>query len=111
MYKDHGYVSRILGSWHIPACGMLAITTHWLVESVVQTGSYRGAYILVSFFLSPLIISTIVRERKVFWGAMINGAYLTISYSAFMLERGWVAAKNNFWVFLVVLAFGLVCGA
>ena len=111
MYKDCGFVSRMLRNWRIPACGLLTITTHWLVERLVQTGSSRGAFILVSFFVSPLIISTIVRERKAMWGAIINGAYLILSYSAFILERGWFAAQRDFMVFLIVLAFGLVCGA
>jgi hypothetical protein len=111
MYKDYCYVSGILRSWHIPACGLLAIATHWLVESLVQTGSHKMAFVLGSFFLSPLIISTIVRSRKVMWGAIINGAYLILSYSAFIFERGWGAAKRDFPIFLLVLTFGLVCGA
>jgi hypothetical protein len=111
MNKDCGYISRILNSWHIPACGVLATATHLLIERLVLAGSFRGAYIMLSFFLSPLIISTIVRVRKVLWGAIINVVYITICYSAFILERGWLAAKNDFWVFLLLLGFGLVCGA
>jgi hypothetical protein len=111
MYQDCGYVSRILRSWHIPACGLLASATHWLIETAVQGGSSRWELILISLFISPLIISTIVGERKVMWGATINGAYLILSYSAFIVGRGWAAAKGDFMAFLLVLAFSLLCGA
>ena len=109
MNGNCGYVSRLLRSWPIPVCGLLVIATHWLIEALVQVGFSRGNLIMVSLFLCPLIISTLVRKRRGAMGAIINGSYLILTYSAFMSERGWAAAKRELIVFLVVLAFGLVC--
>lgn len=106
-----GYFSRLLRSWRLPAYCLLVLATHWVVEELVETGSFRGLLILLSLFLSPLVISTFARKRKLWWGASVNGAYLLVSYSAFILERGRLEALEDSMLFLLVLAFGLVCGA
>jgi|GEM_PF-6982149 len=108
---DGSYLSRILGSWHIPAFALFVIATHLLVESLEQAGFSRFTSFLVSSIVSPLIISAVMGGRKILWGAAINGANLIFSVSAFAMPRGWYAIKNDSMSLLLFLVFTTVCGA
>ncbi|HKZ78688.1 MAG TPA: hypothetical protein VJ124_10330 [Pyrinomonadaceae bacterium] len=107
-YENGGYFSRLLRSWPIPVFVLLVIATHWLVETLVRAGFLRGILILISFFISPLIVSTLIRKRKALIGAIMNGCYITLGYCDFY--RG-LAFRVELMVFLAMLAFGLMSGA
>lgn len=111
MDGSYRYLSRILGSWHIPAFALLVIATHLLVETLEQAGFSRFTPFLASSIVSPLIISTVMGGRKLLWGAAFNATYLIFSVSAFALPRGWYAIKNDLTALLLFLVFTTVCGA
>ena len=107
-YQNGGYFISLVRSWRIPVSVSIVLATHLLVETLVQAHFSRASLILISYFLSPLFISTFLRRRKALFGAIINGFYITVSYCAFY--RG-MAFRAELMVFLAVFAFGLMCGA
>lgn len=111
MNRRCGYLRRIFSSWRIPAFALLVIAIHLIVETLVQAGFSRFTLFLFSSLISPLLVNVVMRERRLWWGALINGAGLLFSLADFTLKNGLEAAGRDLLPFLLVLAFSIACGA
>lgn len=104
------YAGRLIRSWRIPACALLVVFTHWFVET--HRGlSGRGPLIMMSFLACPFVVSLVVRGRKTLWAAVINGAYITLCFAAYTIDRETPLRGRDWMEFITVFGFALACGA
>jgi hypothetical protein len=111
MFNATGYPKTIIYSWRIPALALLVAATHWFVESLAQIGYARGITFLISFFVSPLIVSRIALHREIFWAAAVNFASITLSFTAYLVRDGWWISRDDLKALPVFLAFSIASGA
>ena len=104
------YAGRLIQSWRIPACGLLVVFTHWFVETYAGL-SGRAPLVMVSFFVCPFVVGLIVHGRKALWAAVVNGAYLTLCFGAYAIDRETPLRSKDWMEFLTLLGFALACGA
>ena len=104
------YAGRLMQSWRIPACGLLVVFTHWFIETFA-TMSGRGTLLLGSLFVCPFVVSLFMNGRKALWGAVVNGAHISLCFGAFAIDREMPLRSKDWLEFLTVLGFALACGA
>jgi len=105
------YAGRLIQSWRIPVCGLLVVFTHWVVERYAGVSGARGPLILVSIFVCPFVVSLIMRGRRALWSTIVNGAFLTLSFGSYVIDRETPVRSKDWMEFLTVLGFALACGA
>lgn len=105
--KNSIYLNRWKQSLVIPLVAAFVLVNHFIVETLACS-SQRGNYIIASFVLCPLIVNVFVRKRRMFYGALVNGLYMVVSYADYATKHDLSINLHELPVVFVALAFGLL---
>ncbi|MBC7798968.1 MAG: hypothetical protein H7Z37_19020 [Pyrinomonadaceae bacterium] len=105
--KNSIYLNQWKQSLVIPLVAAFVLAVHFIVEAFAYNGQ-RGGYIIASFVLCPLIVNVFVRKRRMFYGALVNGLYMAVSYADYATQHDLSINLRELPVVLIAMAFGVL---